>query len=160
MITPIKSTITDVTKWLIRKGSPFNNPPKIRPKSPIFFPMHFVGMAGLPRRYYTNTAFPYFDDLADINVLITVFALITGLAQLIFLYNFIHSMYFGKKAEKNPWKSNTLEWTAPVEHIHGNWPGKIPEVHRWAYDYSKPGKKEDFVPQSTPISKGEKITEH
>ena len=126
----------------------------------IFFPMHFIGMAGLPRRYYTNTAFPYFDDLADINVLITVFALITGLAQLIFLYNFIHSMYFGKKAEKNPWKSNTLEWTAPVEHIHGNWPGKIPEVHRWAYDYSKPGKKEDFVPQSTPIAKGEKITEH
>ena len=126
----------------------------------IFFPMHFIGMAGLPRRYYTNTAFPYFDDLADINVLITVFALITGLAQLIFLYNFIHSMYFGKKAEKNPWKSNTLEWTAPVEHIHGNWPGKIPEVHRWAYDYSKPGKKEDYVPQSTPIAKGEKITEH
>ena len=69
-------------------------------------------------------------------------------------------MYFGKKSEKNPWKSNTLEWTAPVEHIHGNWPGKIPEVHRWAYDYSKPGKKEDFVPQSTPIAKGEKISEH
>ncbi len=126
----------------------------------IFFPMHFIGMAGLPRRYYTNTAFPYFDDLADINVLITVFALITGLAQLIFLYNFIHSMYFGKKSEKNPWKSNTLEWTAPVEHIHGNWPGKIPEVHRWAYDYSKPGKKQDFVPQSTPIASGENITEH
>ena len=126
----------------------------------IFFPMHFIGMAGLPRRYYTNTAFPYFDDLADINVLITVFALVTGLAQLIFLYNFIHSMYFGKKAEKNPWKSNTLEWTAPVEHIHGNWPGKIPEVYRWAYDYSKPGKKEDYVPQSIPIAKEEKITEH
>jgi len=126
----------------------------------IFFPMHFVGMAGLPRRYYTNTAFPYFDDLADINVLITVFALITGLAQLVFLYNFFHSMYYGKKSEQNPWKSNTLEWTAPVEHIHGNWPGKIPQVFRWAYDYSKPGKKEDFVPQSVPIAKGEKITEH
>ena len=126
----------------------------------IFFPMHFIGMAGLPRRYYTNTAFPYFDDLADINVLITVFALVTGLAQLIFLFNFFHSMYYGKKAEKNPWNSNTLEWTAPVEHIHGNWPGKIPEVFRWAYDYSKPGKNQDFVPQSTPIAKGEKITEH
>ena len=126
----------------------------------IFFPMHFIGMAGLPRRYYTNTAFPYFDDLADINVLITVFALVTGMAQLIFLFNFFHSMYYGKKAEKNPWNSNTLEWTAPVEHIHGNWPGKIPEVFRWAYDYSKPGKNKDFVPQSTPIAKGEKITEH
>ena len=69
-------------------------------------------------------------------------------------------MYFGKKSEQNPWKSNTLEWTAPVEHIHGNWPGKIPQVFRWAYDYSKPGKKEDFVPQSVPIADGEKITEH
>ena len=76
------------------------------------------------------------------------------------IFNFFHSMYYGKKAEKNPWNSNTLEWTAPVEHIHGNWPGKIPEVFRWAYDYSKPGKNKDFVPQSTPIAKGEKITEH
>ena len=65
-----------------------------------------------------------------------------------------------RKAEQNPWKSNTLEWTAPVEHMHGNWPGKIPQVFRCAYDYSKPGKEEDFVPQSVPIANGEKITEH
>ena len=89
-----------------------------------------------------------------------IFALIAGLAQLVFLFNFFYSMYYGKKAEQNPWKSNTLEWTAPVEHMHGNWPGKIPQVFRWAYDYSKPGKEEDFVPQSVPIAKGEKITEH
>ena len=126
----------------------------------VFFPMHFIGMAGLPRRYYTNTAFPYFDDLANINVVITVFALLAGAAQLVFLYNFISSMFFGKKAEMNPWRSNTMEWTAPVEHIHGNWPGEIPHVHRWAYDYSKPGQKEDFVLQTTPLSKGEKETEH
>ena len=122
--------------------------------------MHFNGIAFLPRRYYTNTAFPYFDDLANINVVITVFALLAGAAQLIFLYNFISSMFFGKKAEQNPWRSNTMEWTAPVEHIHGNWPGEIPHVHRWAYDYSKPGQKEDFVLQTTPLSKGEKETEH
>ncbi|MBT4961010.1 MAG: cytochrome c oxidase subunit I, partial [Flavobacteriaceae bacterium] len=83
-----------------------------------------------------------------------------GAAQLVFLYNFISSMFFGKKAEMNPWRSNTMEWTAPVEHIHGNWPGEIPHVHRWAYDYSKPGQKEDFVLQTTPLSKGEKETEH
>ena len=77
----------------------------------VFFPMHFIGMAGLPRRYYTNTAFPYFDDLANINVVITVFALVAGAAQLVFLYNFIHSMFYGKKTEQNPWRSNTLEWT-------------------------------------------------
>ena len=64
--------------------------------------MHFIGMAGLPRRYYTNTAFPYFDDLADINVLITVFALVAGFAQLVFLYNFIHSMFYGKPTVQNP----------------------------------------------------------
>ena len=126
----------------------------------VFFPMHFIGMAGLPRRYYTNTAFPYFDDLADINVLITVFALITGLAQLVFLYNFIHSMYYGKKTVQNPWRSTTLEWTAPIKHIHGNWEGKIPHVHRWAYDYSKPGQKEDFVPQHIPLKKGEEELQH
>jgi cytochrome c oxidase subunit 1 len=126
----------------------------------VFFPMHFVGMAGLPRRYYTNTAFPYFDDLADINVVITIFSLLAGAAQLIFLYNFISSIFYGKKADQNPWKSTTLEWTAPVEHMHGNWPGEIPHVHRWAYDYSKPGHKDDFVTQTTPIGENEVETEH
>ena len=126
----------------------------------IFFPMHFIGMAGLPRRYYTNTAFPYFDDLSDINVTITIFALTAGLAQIVFLYNFIYSMFHGKPTEQNPWKSNTLEWTAPVKHIHGNWEGEIPHVHRWAYDYSKPGHEEDFVPQNIPLKKGEKELQH
>ncbi|MCF6279417.1 MAG: cbb3-type cytochrome c oxidase subunit I [Flavobacteriaceae bacterium] len=121
----------------------------------VFFPMHFVGLAGLPRRYYTNTAFPYFDDLADINVVITIFALIGGVAQLIFLGNFFWSIYKGKKAPQNPWKSTTLEWTTPVEATHGNWPGKLPEVHRWAYDYSKPGSDVDFIPQTTPLADGE-----
>ena len=126
----------------------------------VFFPMHFIGMAGLPRRYYTNTNFPYFDDVANINVVITLFALLAGAAQILFLYNFISSMFYGKKAEKNPWKSTTLEWTAPIKHMHGNWPGKIPHVFRWAYDYSKPGSKEDFVPQNIPLKKGEKELQH
>ncbi len=124
----------------------------------VFFPMHFLGMAGLPRRYYTNTAFPMFDDLADINVLVSYFAIIGGIAQVIFIWNFFYSALRGKKAEQNPWKSNTLEWTTPVEHIHGNWPGEIPEVHRWPYDYSKPGMEEDFVPQTVPLSKDEVAT--
>ncbi|MFL2643101.1 MAG: cytochrome c oxidase subunit I [Flavobacteriales bacterium] len=121
----------------------------------IFFPMHFIGMAGLPRRYYTNSNFPLFDDLADTNTIITVFAIIGALIQIVFLYNFFHSMYYGKKSPQNPWNSTTLEWTASMKHIHGNWQGKIPEVHRWPYDYSKPGYKEDFVPQHIPLKKGE-----
>jgi cytochrome c oxidase subunit 1 len=121
----------------------------------VFFPMHFLGMAGLPRRYYTNTAFPMFDDLANINVLVSYFAIIGGIAQVIFIFNFFYSALRGKKAEQNPWRSNTLEWTTPVEHIHGNWPGEIPEVHRWPYDYSKPGMDEDFVPQTVPLGPNE-----
>lgn len=126
----------------------------------VFFPMHFIGLAGLPRRYYTNTNFPLFDDLQNVNVLITMFALVGGAFQLVFLYNFFSSIFYGKKAVMNPWKSNTLEWTAPVEHIHGNWPGAIPEVHRWPYDYSNPNHEEDFVPQNVPMKEGEEVLHH
>ncbi|NNC62323.1 MAG: cytochrome c oxidase subunit I, partial [Flavobacteriaceae bacterium] len=117
--------------------------------------------------YYENTAFPMFDELTDVNILITIFALIAGAAQLVFLYNFIHSMFYGKPTEQNPWKSNTLEWTAPIEHFHGNWEGEIPHVHRWAYDYSKtlPNgdyviKDQDFVPQNVPLQEDEEELHH
>ncbi|MGA0383877.1 MAG: cytochrome c oxidase subunit I [Flavobacteriaceae bacterium] len=133
----------------------------------VFFPMHFVGMAGVPRRYYENTAFPMFDELADVQVLMTVFALIAAAAQLVFVYNFIHSIFYGKRGDQNPWKSNTLEWTAPMEHMHGNWPGEIPEVHRWSYDYSKTYEDgsyiiegQDFVPQTVPLQPNEQELNH
>jgi cytochrome c oxidase subunit I len=121
----------------------------------VFFPMHFLGLAGVPRRYYSNTAFPMFDNLVDINVLITCFAILGGLAQVIFLFNFFYSMFRGPKSVQNPWGSNTLEWTTPMAHTHGNWPGALPVVHRWPYDYSKPGKEADFVPQTVPLAEGE-----
>jgi cytochrome c oxidase subunit 1 len=126
----------------------------------VFFPMHFIGMAGLPRRYYTNSNFPLFDELADTNVLITVFALVGAAFQLVFFWNFFYSIFKGKKAPMNPWRSTTLEWTAPVEHMHGNWPGELPTVHRWPYDYSKPGHDDDFVPQTTPMKEGEVELHH
>ena len=121
----------------------------------VFFPMHFLGLAGLPRRYYTNTAFPMFDGLSDINDIITFFALAGAIVQTLFLFNFFYSIFKGTKASQNPWKSNSLEWTTPVERIHGNWPGELPTVHRWAYDYSKPGAEEDFVLQTEPLKEGE-----
>ncbi len=121
----------------------------------VFFPMHFLGLAGLPRRYYDNAAFSMFDGLIEINSIITFFALAGAVVQFIFILNFFYSIFKGTKASKNPWGSTTLEWTTPIERIHGNWPGEIPEVHRWAYDYSKPGSDEDFIPQNIPLKEGE-----
>ena len=121
----------------------------------VFFPMHFLGLAGLPRRYYSNTAFPMFEGLTNINEIITFFAIVGGIVQVLFIFNFFYSIFYGTKSSKNPWGSTTLEWTTPIERIHGNWPGEIPTVKRWAYDYSKPGHDTDFVPQTEPLKEGE-----
>jgi cytochrome c oxidase subunit 1 len=121
----------------------------------VFFPMHFLGLAGIPRRYYENTNFPLFDQFTDINQMISMFAILGAAAQFIFFFNFFYSIFRGTKAPQNPWGSTTLEWTAPMKHMHGNWPGKIPEVHRWPYDYNKPGKAGDFTPQTEPMAPGE-----
>lgn len=114
----------------------------------VFVPMHFVGIAGVPRRYYAFTQFDFTSPWMDLNVIITIAAIIGFFAQFIFVYNFFASIFLGKKASRNPWRSNTIEWTTPVEHIHGNWPGEIPAVYRWPYDYSKPGAQVDFIPQT------------
>lgn len=112
-----------------------------------FFPMHFIGLAGVPRRYYAFTEFEVSKIWMDANLLITVGALIGVGAQFIFLYNFASSALKRTKAPQNPWRSNSLEWSTPVEHLHGNWPGAIPTVHRWPYDYSNPDAPTDYLPQ-------------
>ena len=121
----------------------------------VFFPMHFIGLNGAPRRYYDYTEFEFLNATVELNELISIFAIIGAIAQVLFLVNFFYSIFRGQKAPQNPWQSNTLEWTTPVEHIHGNWPGELPEVHRWPYDYSNPEHESDFVPQTVPLKDGE-----
>ena len=118
----------------------------------VFFPLHYIGIAGFPRRYYSFTSFETFSIYGDLNALVSVAAIATFAAQFIFLFNFFYSIYRGRKAPLNPWKSNTLEWTTPRNPGHGNWPGAIPSVYRWPYDYSKPGSENDFIPQNVPYS--------
>jgi cytochrome c oxidase subunit 1 len=118
----------------------------------VFLPMHYVGIAGFPRRYYSFTGFDAFSKFADLNMFISAAAILAFVAQFIFAFNFIYSIFRGRRATQNPWHSNTLEWTTPVEVGHGNWPGEIPAVYRWPYDYSKPGAPEDFIPQTVPFS--------
>jgi cytochrome c oxidase subunit I len=118
----------------------------------VFFPMHYIGIAGFPRRYYSWTGYDVFTKYGDLNAFISIAAILTFTSQFVFLYNFIYSIFWGKKAPANPWRSNTLEWTTPINPGHGNWPGEIPTVYRWPYDYSKPGAVEDFIPQHIPHS--------
>jgi len=119
----------------------------------IYLPMHYLGILGVPRRYYAlgDTAFLP-DSVHSINAAITIAALIVAAAQVIFLYNMIVSLRKGAKAPPNPWKATTLEWQTPdTPPHHGNWGPKLPVVHRWAYDYSVPGAKDDFIPQNVPV---------
>ena len=117
----------------------------------IFWPMHYLGEAGVPRRYYYFGEFEFANQFADLNVFITVAAIIVFFAQFLFVINFFYSAIAGKKSKTlNPWKSNSLEWTTPLNAGHGNWPGKIPEVYRWPYDYSKDG--HEYIPQTVPDS--------
>lgn len=128
----------------------------------IFFPMHFIGLAGFPRRYYSFTIFETFQGFSDLNKMISIAAFITFAAQGIFLYNFFRSIFCGRTAPVNPWRSNTLEWTTASHKIHGNWKDKVPTVYRWPYDYSIEGEIQDFIPQDQPFrnsvqSKGTQI---
>ncbi|MBI3718190.1 MAG: cbb3-type cytochrome c oxidase subunit I [Sphingobacteriales bacterium] len=120
----------------------------------IFWPMHYQGLAGAPRRYYDISNWHFLKGFDGLNQFISTVALIVFATQILFVFNYFFSMFRGRKLKNpNPWGSNTLEWTTPINPGHGNWPGEIPEVHRWAYDYSKDGR--EFIPQTEPIGAGE-----
>jgi cytochrome c oxidase subunit I len=120
----------------------------------IFWPMHYQGLGGMPRRYLDKTEWKSFTNFADMDKMITIVSIIVFAMQLMFVFNFFYSIFKGRKVTtQNPWGANTLEWTTPIRPGHGNWTGEIPEVHRWAYDYGKDGR--EFIPQTEPISPDE-----
>ena len=118
----------------------------------IYLPMHYIGILGVPRRYYANGVTGFMpDSVQSINIAITIAALLVAVVQIIFFVNIIWSLKYGKKAGPNPWGATTLEWQTPdTPPKHGNWGPKLPEVYRWAYDYSVPGHATDFIPQNEP----------
>ncbi|MCE8001886.1 cytochrome c oxidase subunit I [Billgrantia ethanolica] len=125
----------------------------------IFYPMHFMGFAGVPRRYYGYGETAYIpDSIQTLNAFMSVAAIIVALVQLVFFYNLIRSYFRGREAGPNPWQATTLEWQ--TEHTpprHGNFGAELPVVYRWAYDYGVPGAKHDFIPQNMPPDEVEKV---
>jgi cytochrome c oxidase subunit I len=118
----------------------------------VYYPMHYMGFAGVPRRYYAygETAFIP-DSIVTLNSFISIAVMVVAAAQVLFLYNIIYSYFRGEKSPRNPWGATTLEWQ--TEHFppqHGNFGPELPVVYRWAYDYSVPGAKHDFIPQNVP----------
>jgi cytochrome c oxidase subunit 1 len=118
----------------------------------VFFPMHFLGVGGMMRRIYNPTQYEFLQSLQPIGVFMSVCAFILGACQILFIGNFVGSLIWGRKAERNPWQANTLEWTAPSPPPHGNWGATIPTVYRGAYEYSSPEVAEDFLPQDRQLA--------
>ena len=113
----------------------------------VFFPMHYLGVAGMMRRIYDPNVYEYLQPLQPVNLFITISAFVLFAGQLLFLWNYFASMKRGAPATANPWDAAGLEWSTPPKPGHGNWEGDIPEVHRWPYDYSRPDRKRDVIPQ-------------
>lgn len=116
----------------------------------IFMPMHFIGLSGHPRRYPDTTAVQFLAPLNNVHLFMTIAALATAAAQLIFIFNFFWSLRKGKKAEVNPWEATSLEWTVPSPPPHDNFAGNFPTVYRGPYEYAVPGADKDYVPQNAP----------
>ena len=122
----------------------------------IFWPMHYMGLAGVPRRYMDFSGWTSFNQFDDLNKMISIVTIVVFAVNLMFVFNFFYSIFKGRKVRTtNPWASTTLEWTTPIKPGHGNWPGEIPEVHRWPYDYGKDGR--DHIPQTEPARQGESL---
>ena len=118
----------------------------------LFLPIHYLGLLGVPRRYFSLDDLDYIPDSVEgLNAFISVVTIIVGFAQVMFIINIAWSAIKGRVAERNPWKAASLEWQTPeFPPGHGNWDKELPVVYRWAYEYSLPGAADDYVPQNMP----------
>ena len=114
----------------------------------VFFPMHTLGIVGHLRRIYDPLQYDFLQPIAGMNQFISISAFILGTTQLLFVFNFLVSIWSGKKAGPNPWNATTLEWTIPSPPGHGNFGDELPTVHRWPFDYGLPGAEKDYVMQT------------
>ncbi len=117
----------------------------------VFFPLFILGAAGDHRRIFDYGNFPELSQpwMQDMRVFATVSLLVMLAVQPLFLWNFFYCMFKGEKATANPWNANTLEWQCPSPPPHGNFV-TMPEVYRPPYEYSVPGREDDFWPQNSP----------
>jgi len=117
----------------------------------VFLPLFVLGAAGDHRRIFDYTNFPELasPEMQAVRVFATLALVVMILVQPIFAVNFFYNMFRGKKAPANPWNANTLEWQAPSPPGHGNF-HPLPEVYRGPYEYSVPGRDEDYWPQNSP----------
>ena len=124
----------------------------------IYYPMHYLGIQGMPRRYFSYGETEFISSTAgDLNAAISIAAIFVAISQIFFFWNIISSLFTGEKADPNPWGGTTLEWQTPqTPPGHGNF-DDLPLVYRWAYDYSVPGYEQDFIPQNVSPAEAEKM---
>ena len=124
----------------------------------IYYPMHYLGIQGMPRRYFSYGETEFISSTAgDLNAAISIAAIFVAVSQIFFFWNIISSLFTGEKADPNPWGATTLEWQTPqTPPGHGNF-DDLPLVYRWAYDYSVPGYEQDFIPQNVSPAEAEKM---
>jgi cytochrome c oxidase subunit 1 len=113
----------------------------------VFFPMHFLGVGGHMRRIYNPMQYEFLQQFSGMHQFLSVSAFLLGAVQFIFLFNFVWSLFKGRRADRNPWHANTLDWSAPSPPPHLNWGDTIPTVYRGPYEYSSPEVPEDYLPQ-------------
>jgi cytochrome c oxidase subunit 1 len=116
----------------------------------IFVPMHIMGIVGMPRRYAQFTEYKFLETLHPLVILVTIAAIVTVIAQVIFYFNFFWSLFKGKIAGENPWEATSLEWVTSSPPAHDNFAGVLPIVYRGPYEFSVPGAPNDFIMQTEP----------